>query len=125
MQIEATFTTKNAGGNSLYPMFMNNPQYLLRIPPHSVSRTAKVAPDTMVRAIVEGPRSMPLNVMLVWSNGERVMQYVDHLSSIDMSDLRNLLRLKSGDVIATSGTYSYGIAQFSTSLKRAFTVPNF
>lgn len=86
MQIEATFTTKNAGGNSLYPMFMNNPQYLLRIPPHSVSRTAKVAPETMVRAIVEGSRSMPLNVMLIWSNGERAMQYVDHLSSVEMSD---------------------------------------
>ncbi|KAI5121454.1 hypothetical protein M0805_009562 [Coniferiporia weirii] len=108
--IEGTFSSRNAGGNSTYLTFMNNPQYRLRLHPDrgsypplaassrsSGSRGTNRVAKTTVRLIVEGPRNVPLNVMLLWrtekESGERVIQ------------------LGMGDVLASSGAYSYGVAQ--------------
>ena len=77
-----TLTTKNAGGNSTYPTFMNNPQFSMRIHPES-SANKRVdrgftKPTEKVNALitVEGPRNIPLNVMLVRYEGQRIVQYV-------------------------------------------------
>lgn len=70
-QVEGSLTSKNSGGNSTYPSFMNNPQYHLRL------RQADLpAGKADVRLVVEGPRDVPLNVLLVRSpSGERVTKY--------------------------------------------------
>ena len=60
---------------------MNNPQYRLRILPKSVNASRPVSSVSTsksrlgkvnVRISVESLRSIPLNVMAVWSKGERV-----------------------------------------------------
>jgi len=93
--VEGTLTSKNSGGNSTYPSFMNNPQYHLRL---LQMDWTTIKAD--VRVVVEGPRDVPLNVLLVRSsNGERVT---------------NLL---PGGIVANSGAYGYGIAQAMAGLK--------
>ena len=83
IQAEGTFTSKTAGGNTTYPTFMNNPQYKLRIlPPAALSAgpsqrvPARPTEKAHVRAVVEGPRSVPMHVAIVWSGGERVERFV-------------------------------------------------
>lgn len=76
LEIEGTFNAKTAGGNHHYPTFMDNPQYHLRIhdpTPNATSANVK-APTSL---IVQGPRDVPMNASLVWSQGERVTEYVD------------------------------------------------
>ncbi|KAH8115292.1 cysteine proteinase [Phellopilus nigrolimitatus] len=120
--IEGAFSARSAGGNTTYPTFMNNPQYRLRLQPDRLStssssrgsssrtlasregatRATGKASKTFLRLVVEGPRNVPLNVMLVWrseiESGERVIQ------------------LSPGDVVASSGAYSYGVAQVVASV---------
>ncbi|KAL5504667.1 RIM13 [Sanghuangporus vaninii] len=98
--IEGTFSSRNAGGNSTYPTFMNNPQYWLRL--HSeniadqVGSVEKMRKGT-VRLTVEGQRDVPFNAMLIWRSEEQSRERV--------------FQLRSGDMIASSGPYSYGVAQ--------------
>ncbi|OSX61790.1 hypothetical protein POSPLADRAFT_1144115 [Postia placenta MAD-698-R-SB12] len=90
-EIEGTFNAKTAGGNHHYPTFMDNPQYHLRIhdpTPNATSANVK-APTSL---IVQGPRDVPMNASLVWSQGERVTE------------------LGHNEVAASSGPYSYGYA---------------
>ncbi|OCB90124.1 cysteine proteinase [Sanghuangporus baumii] len=98
--IEGTFSSRNAGGNSTYPTFMNNPQYWLRLHSENVADQAgsveKMRKGT-VRLTVEGQRDVPFNAMLIWRSEEQSRERV--------------FQLRSGDMIASSGPYSYGVAQ--------------
>ncbi|KAL5521398.1 hypothetical protein ACEPAG_9324 [Sanghuangporus baumii] len=98
--IEGTFSSRNSGGNSTYPTFMNNPQYWLRLHPEDIADQAgsveKMRKGT-VRLTVEGQRDVPLNVMLIWRSAEQSRERV--------------FQLRPGDTIASSGSYSYGVAQ--------------
>jgi len=78
---------------------MNNPQYKLNIRPAASGEGSD--PNVRVPFIVsaKGPRDLPLNVKIVWSNGSRVTELVE------------------GDVIANTGPYSYGIAYCERDLK--------
>lgn len=69
---------------------MNNPQYRLRLHSKNISgsnQTKRIGKDekSPLRLFVEGPRNVPLNVMLVWrreeESKERVMRYA-HLRPI-------------------------------------------
>ncbi|EJD08078.1 cysteine proteinase [Fomitiporia mediterranea MF3/22] len=101
--IEGAFSSRNAGGNCTYSTFMNNPQYRLRLYPDSrgsVTNQSGVMERmrrSLVRLIVEGPRNIPLNVMLVWRTEAEAKERV--------------LQVRPGDAVANSGPYSYGIAQ--------------
>ena len=68
-KIEDKFTQKTAGGNPEYPTFMFNPQYLLRIHglPRSKARTS---------LMLETQKDLPVNISILWSQGERVFEYV-------------------------------------------------
>lgn len=75
-QIDGVLTNKNAGGNCTYPTFMLNPQYHLRIHPpkcDSQSRRAKAK----IALTMQTSRDIPANITLVWSQGERIDEYVD------------------------------------------------
>jgi calpain-7 len=72
-QVDGTLTVKNAGGNYTYPTFMVNPQYHLHI--HAERQTG---PQSSLRAkvelILQGHREIPLNMIVVWSQGERIFE---------------------------------------------------
>jgi len=69
-------TSKNAGGNCTYPSFMLNPQYHLRIaPPRDVASTSAGTKAKIVLTM-QTSRDIPVNIALVWSNGERIDEYV-------------------------------------------------
>ncbi|TDL23115.1 cysteine proteinase [Rickenella mellea] len=100
LQVDGLLTSKNAGGNCTYPTFMHNPQYRLRVHPDKKASPANDSRGvrSVVRAVAEGARDVPLNVSVVWSRGERTYD------------------LSQGDVLASSGAYSFGIAHTSASL---------
>ncbi|KAH9919069.1 hypothetical protein B0H21DRAFT_768435, partial [Amylocystis lapponica] len=92
-QLDGVFTSKNAGGNQTFPSFFVNPQYHLRI--HPASQPLPSNPSAKARAAiaVKGSRKTPMNVMAVWSQGERITE------------------MGHNDVAFTSGPYSYGYAR--------------
>ncbi|KAB5593816.1 calpain-like protease palB [Ceratobasidium theobromae] len=91
--INGVFTGKTAGGNSSLATFMNNPQYCVRIGQGTIQSTGSTARARIpVKLTVEGARTLPLNLKLVWSGGRRVSDVV------------------IGDVVIDSGAYSFGIA---------------
>lgn len=102
-QVDGTLTTKNAGGNHTHPTYMLNPQWHLRIydenagssgmgaftsngkalPLRGFMGNSKVAgmsgkSKTRQKSVVvlsgQGPREVPLNVTVVWSSGERIIE---------------------------------------------------
>uniref|UniRef100_A0A0W0FBM1 Calpain catalytic domain-containing protein n=1 Tax=Moniliophthora roreri TaxID=221103 RepID=A0A0W0FBM1_MONRR len=95
-RLTGSLTTKNAGGNSTYPSFMVNPQYHLRIDPpdNAAARSSKAH----VAVTMEGNKDLPMHVMLVWSQGQRVIEPSEK------------------DIVATSGRYSYGLAKLAVIL---------
>ncbi|QRW25354.1 hypothetical protein RhiXN_07303 [Rhizoctonia solani] len=86
---KGNFTSKSAGGNASLPTFMNNPQYRVRIGNGTEGGSRGRVP---VKLTVEGARTLPLNMKLVWSGGKRVSDVV------------------AGDVILDSGAYNFGLA---------------
>ena len=76
-QIDGVFTSKNAGGNPACPTFFTNPQYYLRIHPipQSAGSGSGVA-KTSAAVVVKANRKMPLNITAVWSQGERITEFV-------------------------------------------------
>ncbi|KAI6046422.1 hypothetical protein EDC04DRAFT_1692699 [Pisolithus marmoratus] len=119
MKVDGAFTTKNSGGNHSCPTYMLNPQWHLRIHEQETIRravspavgtsssrlsgTAQVlngSPRDKATVIVtaQGPRDMPLNLAVVWSAGERVVE------------------LAQREVVATSGAYAYGYARAFSNL---------
>ncbi|PFH46869.1 hypothetical protein AMATHDRAFT_68923 [Amanita thiersii Skay4041] len=94
-KVSGVLTSKNSGGNGTYPTFMSNPQYWLRIHmPSSTSLSPSVDTRCRVRTsiVLKTAREVPVNVTLVWSQGERVYT------------------LSERELAATSGPYSYGLA---------------
>ncbi|KAJ7072817.1 hypothetical protein C8F01DRAFT_1105319 [Mycena amicta] len=95
-KIEGTLTHKNAGGNSAHPTFMVNPQYHLHIQPAKHPNAPKKADIALTMQMA---RDVPVNIVVVWSQGERVFE------------------LTQKDVAASSGAYSYGLARLAKSLQ--------
>ncbi|KAG8750128.1 cysteine protease [Ceratobasidium sp. 428] len=91
--LSGAFTTKTAGGNASLPTFMNNPQYRVCIGGGGSRNTGSSSSARVpIKITAEGARTLPLNVKLVWSGGERVSDVV------------------VGDIAIDSGTYSFGLA---------------
>jgi calpain-7 len=68
-RVDGTLTSKNSGGNARYPSFMLNPQYSLRIKPTRREQTA------LVTLLMQTTREVPVNIAVVWSQGERIFEY--------------------------------------------------
>ncbi|KAF9228468.1 cysteine proteinase [Gyrodon lividus] len=126
VKTEGTLTTKNAGGNHTHPTYMLNPQWHLRIHEDNGGPTerrvassssgkghlnglvggSKAAGGTgkterekaSVVLSAQGPREVPLNVTVVWSSGERVVE------------------LAQKEVVTSSGAYTYGHARATASM---------
>ncbi|KAJ3986206.1 hypothetical protein F5890DRAFT_1572426 [Lentinula detonsa] len=75
--LEDSLTSKNSGGNHTYPTFMINPQYHLRVTPYKrvEARTAK-----RTTLLVETSKDLPVQVMICWSQGERINEYENGFS---------------------------------------------
>lgn len=76
-RLTGSFTTKNCGGNGTYSTYMLNPQYHLQLHPQKTrssltSSRAKV--NTSI--VLKTGRSVPVNVLVAWSQGERIYTYV-------------------------------------------------
>lgn len=75
-QIDGVLTSKNAGGNCTYPSFMFNPQYHLRISPSRNTASMSRGTKTKVALTMQTSRDIPVNIALVWSQGERIDEWV-------------------------------------------------
>ncbi|KAF9524839.1 hypothetical protein CPB83DRAFT_885980 [Crepidotus variabilis] len=89
-RLSASFFSKNAGGNCTYPSFMDNPQYRLTV--HKGNARSEKAKTTLT---LQGGKDMPMNVAVVWSQGDRISLLSDK------------------DIVASSGAYSYGLARIT------------
>ncbi|KAF9029355.1 cysteine proteinase [Hymenopellis radicata] len=90
-EIESQWTHKSAGGNPEYPTFMVNPQYRLRV--HGQPRS-----KIKVCLTIQTVKDLPVNITVLWSQGDRVFD------------------LCHKDLVATSGSYRYGLARLNTQL---------
>lgn len=107
-QIEGQWTRRSAGGSSMHPSFMHNPQYMVTVPPAAVlssndQRITKAPPG--LRVAVETVRDTATQILVVWApptdataaqHGHRV----DHVAP--------------GDIVCSSGAYTYGLAVAET-----------
>ncbi len=66
----------NAGGNCTYPTFMVNPQYHLRIHPAAKADTSRGSKKTKAKVVLRAPKSVPVNVVVVLSKGDRKFECV-------------------------------------------------
>ncbi|KZT22492.1 cysteine proteinase [Neolentinus lepideus HHB14362 ss-1] len=96
-KVEGTLSMKTAGGSCLYPTFMLNPQYCLRIHADK-SAKSKAANKGRVDLLLHGDRGIPLNVTVLWSRGQRITEF------------------SPNDVALGSGPYSYGVAHVKKDL---------
>ena len=55
---------------------MVNPQYYLRIHPDSAIPKAGRSKKARLKLSLQGERRIPLNVLAVWSHGQRIAEYV-------------------------------------------------
>ncbi|KAI0827990.1 hypothetical protein BC628DRAFT_1432146 [Trametes gibbosa] len=94
LSIEGAFTQKSAGGNHTYPSYYLNPQYHLRVHPPAGGPSARGVRDAKadISLSLRGDRQVPMNLTLVWSQGERINE------------------LGHNDLALSSGSYSYGHA---------------
>ncbi|KAF4563111.1 cysteine protease [Pleurotus pulmonarius] len=92
--VKGSFILKNSGGNCTYPSYMTNPQYRLRVHPSKRSQNEK----SNVMLSMHTSKDIPINVTVVWSQGERVME------------------LTQTEVVMNSGAYSYGSARVNKEL---------
>ncbi|KAF8589518.1 cysteine proteinase [Ramaria rubella] len=97
--VTGSLTSRSSGGNHTYPTFMTNPQYRLRLRPDALEQGNSNNVRTSFCFAAKGPKDLPLNVKIIWSNGQRVTELVE------------------GDVVADTGDYSYGIAYGERDLK--------
>ena len=73
--LDGTLTSKNAGGNCTYPTFMVNPQYHLHIHPKQPSASASRADKKAnVGLTIQARRDVSVNVAVMWSQGERIVE---------------------------------------------------
>src|ERR1700761_4703199 len=69
--MEASFASPTAGGNFASPLFMNNPQWHLKIQPGFTGDKTidSGTSESNIRISVKGDRRMPLNGCIAWSKG--------------------------------------------------------
>ncbi|UZJ53240.1 hypothetical protein CBS101457_002560 [Exobasidium rhododendri] len=79
--IRGQWSRKTAGGNATHSTFLHNPQYVLRM-----------SARTNLQIILDTSKEIAVQVALIWSQGKRVSQ------------------ITQGDIVASSGTYNYGLA---------------
>lgn len=72
-QVTGALVSKNAGGNPSMPTFLINPQYYLRIHP-ATSANANSTQKSQLLVELTGNRNIPLNVSIVWSQGQRITE---------------------------------------------------
>ena len=83
----------------MHPSFMVNPQYHLRLESDKAkSPTSSRDKRPKIQLKVQGDRRIPLNVTVVWSQGQRITDLV-----------RN-------EIVATSGAYTHGFASMMKEL---------
>ncbi|KAF9268466.1 cysteine proteinase [Marasmius fiardii PR-910] len=97
-EIAGKFNNRTAGGNPTYSSFMFNPQYYLHLPPPERSTGTSTRTKTRVVLTVKGSKDLPMQIMVVWSQGQRIIEPSEK------------------DVVATSGPYTYGVARILTQL---------
>lgn len=90
-RVTGSFTTKNSGGNATYPTFMLNPQYHLRLHPPktklAMASTSASRAKVKTSIVLKTGRSVPVNVLVAWSQGERIYTYVTwQCSSLDHTE---------------------------------------
>lgn len=79
-QVKGSFSTRSSGGNPSLPTFMSNPQYLLRIHPPKNSDGQSLAKfKSAVSLSMQTAKHVPVNITVVWSQGERVFEYVSSI----------------------------------------------
>ncbi|KAH8103263.1 hypothetical protein BXZ70DRAFT_888986, partial [Cristinia sonorae] len=92
-KITGAFTNKTAGGNPSHSSYMANPQYRLRIEQDKASiRGSSREKRPRVQLKLQSDRRIPLNISVVWSQGQRIADLVQN------------------EIVATSGAYTYGFA---------------
>ncbi|KAG6910420.1 hypothetical protein DXG01_010775 [Tephrocybe rancida] len=74
-KIHGILTSKNAGGNCTYPTFMSNPQYHLQIHPQRGQGSLQGSKAKLALTL-QSSRETPVNISLVYSQGERIDEYV-------------------------------------------------
>lgn len=74
LQVTGALTSRSSGGNHTYPTFMTNPQYRLQLRPNLTGEGSNENDRTPVFISAKGPRDLPLNVKVIWSNGQRVTE---------------------------------------------------
>ncbi|KAF9453717.1 cysteine proteinase [Macrolepiota fuliginosa MF-IS2] len=92
-KVEGTLTSKNSGGNCTYPTFMVNPEYHLRIHSPTKAVAGKESRKSLTKVLVRAGKDTPVNIVAVWSKGDRKSELVEQ------------------EVAASSGAYTYGLAQ--------------
>lgn len=73
-QFTGSLTSRSSGGNHTYPTFMTNPQYRLQLRPNLTGEGSDKNDRTRVCISAKGPRDLPLNVKVIWSDGQRVTE---------------------------------------------------
>ncbi|EIM80748.1 cysteine proteinase, partial [Stereum hirsutum FP-91666 SS1] len=97
-------TSKTSGGNYNLPTYMINPQWRLQITPpttsiSNTSRSSLSGPSkARVSIVARTEKDVPINVMVVWGQGNRVFDVVQN------------------EVAANSGAYNYGYAHVEKEL---------
>ncbi|KAG5646200.1 hypothetical protein DXG03_004026 [Asterophora parasitica] len=98
-KIDGVLTSKNAGGNCMYPTFMQNPQYHLRVHPQRLALQGGLVKSS-VALTMQTSRDIPVNVSLAYSQGGRIDE------------------LAESELTASSGAYSYGLARVRKEISR-------
>lgn len=66
-------------------------------------------------------RDIPVNLALVWSQGERIDEWVV-FSAVLHAIAKRALRLVEKELAASSGAYNYGLARVKKDLVREYAV---
>lgn len=69
-QIAGAWTATTAGGNHTCHAFYRNPQYLVKLAPP----TSRTEGQRRIEVVAETDKETPINVRLLYANGERVDQ---------------------------------------------------
>jgi calpain-7 len=99
--IAGRWSSKSAGGNAQCSTFVHNPQYLF-------SREASSrGTSSFARWVLETSRDVAVQIAVVWATS--TIPYLSNGKDITGSDHR-IDHLEPGQVVCTSGDYTYGLA---------------
>jgi len=96
-ELFGSLSSRNSGGNALFPTFFMNPQYSFVIHPSRESSGPVERSDA--RFFLHGDRNIPLNIKVIWSSGPRITD------------------VSQGDIAIDSGAYNYGYVYATGSLR--------